>query len=190
MLLTYLKPESPIVPGLPGVTIIWPNYGVEFLGGNFGFRKPFGSAYWHSDLCHELQTAGYTSLHNDTAPTVGGDTVWASGYSAYEKLSHDFRKIIDGKFAVYRSSRSYVDHRKPEDGRKYVERVHPLVRVHPATGWKTLYVNRAFTVRIVGLDKAESDVILNYLFDIYEKSLDLQVRVKWTPGTTTLWDDR
>ncbi|KAL0473962.1 alpha-ketoglutarate-dependent taurine dioxygenase [Neurospora intermedia] len=119
-----------------------------------------------------------------------GDTLWASGYSAYEKLSPEFRKIIDGKYAVYRSAHPYLDRQDPNAGPKYIERTHPLVRVHPATGWKVLWVNRSMTVRIVGLDKAESDVILNYLYDVYEKNVDIQVRFKWTPGTSALWDNR
>jgi alpha-ketoglutarate-dependent taurine dioxygenase len=70
------------------------------------FRKPGGASGWHSDLVHELHPAGYTHLHNDTVPPVGGDTLWASGYGAYEKLSPDFRKMIDGKKAVYRSGKA------------------------------------------------------------------------------------
>lgn len=154
------------------------------------FRHPGGASRWHTDLVHELQPAGITHLHNDTIPPVGGDTLWASGYSAYEKLSPDFRKLIDGKHAVYRSSHPYLDRADPEAGPKYIERVHPLVRVHPATGWKSLFVNRAMTDRIVGLDKAESDLILGYLCDVYEQNVDIQVRFKWTAGTSALWDNR
>lgn len=129
-------------------------------------------------------------MHNDTVPPVGGDTLWASGYGAYEKLSPSFRKFIDGKHAVYRSAHPYLDRENPEAGPKFVERTHPLVRVHPATGWKALWVNRSMTVRIVGLDKAESDLILGYLYDVYEKNADIQLRWKWTPGTSVLWDNR
>lgn len=126
-----------------------------------------------------------TSTHN--AELMTDDL---QGYAAYEKLSPDFRKIIDGKQAVYRSAHPYLDRSNPEAGPKYIERVHPLVRVHPATGWKALWVNRAMTSRIVGLDQAESDVILNYLYDVYEKNVDIQVRFRWTPGTSALWDNR
>ena len=75
---------------------------------------------------HERQPAGITHLHNDTVPTVGGDTLWASGYSAYEKLSPEFRKIIDGRHAIYRSAHSYLDRDDPNAGPKYIERSHPL----------------------------------------------------------------
>lgn len=133
------------------------------------FRNPGGASRWHTDLVHERQPAGITHLHNDTVPKIGGDTLWASGYSAYEKLSPEFRKIIDGRKAVYSSAHAYLDRDDPNAGPKHIERVHPLVRVHPATGWKALWVNRAFTKRIVGLDKDESDLILGYLFDVFEK---------------------
>lgn len=64
------------------------------------------------------------------------------------------------------------------------------MRVHPATGWKALWVNRAMTDRIVGLDRAESDLILGYLYDVFEKNVDVQVRFKWSPRTSALWDNR
>ncbi|GMF78459.1 unnamed protein product [Aspergillus oryzae] len=153
------------------------------------YRRPGGASRWHTDLVHERQPAGVTHLHNDAVPTIGGDTLWASGYAAYEKLSPEFRKIIDGRTAIYRSAHPYLDRKDPEAGPKYIEREHPIVRVHPATGWKALWVNRAMTDRIVGLDKAESDVILGYLFDVYEKNIDIQVRFKWTPRTSALWDN-
>ncbi|KAF7549649.1 hypothetical protein G7Z17_g6256 [Cylindrodendrum hubeiense] len=183
-----IHPQVPQVPGNLGVTIIWPDLQATESAANF--RNPGGASRWHTDLVHELQPGRITHLHNDTVPTIGGDTLWASGYGAYEKLSPEFRKIIDGRSAVYRSGHAYLDRENPEVGPKYVERTHPLVRVHPATGWKALWVNRASTQRIVGLDKAESDVILRYLFDVFEKNVDIQVRWRWTPGTSALWDNR
>jgi alpha-ketoglutarate-dependent taurine dioxygenase len=110
--------------------------------------------------------------------------------------------MIDGKCAVYRSANHYVislinleltielERGNETSGPKYVERIHPLVRVHPVTRWKSLFVNRLMTVSIVGLDKPESDLILNYLFDVYEKHVDIQVRFRWTPGSSALWDNR
>lgn len=132
-------------------------------------------------------TGGHHSSPQRHSP---GDTLWASGYSAYEKLSPGFRQIIDGKYAVYRSAHTYLDREDPTAGPKFIERSHPLVRTHPATGWKALYVNRAMTDRIVGLDKGESDAILQYLCQVYEGNVDIQCRFKWTPGTSALWDNR
>ncbi|EIN08818.1 alpha-ketoglutarate-dependent taurine dioxygenase [Punctularia strigosozonata HHB-11173 SS5] len=181
-----VHPTAARVPGLPGVSIIWPELAKE----NISFRNPFGTQNWHTDLTHEKQPPGITHLHNDTIPSVGGDTYWASGYSAYDKLSPAFRAKIDGLQAVYRSAHSYKNPEDPDGPLVPIERVHPLVRTHPATGWKSLFVNRVFTLRIVGFEPAESKFILDYLFDVYERSLDIQVRFKWTPRTSALWDNR
>jgi len=183
-----VHPQVPTVPGLPGVSVLWPALQAQEFPANF--RNPGGASRWHTDLVHERQPAGVTHLHNDTIPSIGGDTLWASGYGAYEKLSPEFRKIIDGREAVYRSAHPYLERDNQTAGPKFIERTHPLVRVHPATGWKALWVNRAMTLRIVGLDKAESDLILGYLYDVYERNVDIQVRFKWTPKTSALWDNR
>ena len=135
--------------------MIWPDLQIK-EGRKANFRQPGGASVWHTDLVHEAQPAGVTHLYNDTVPEYGGDTLWSSGYSAYDKLSPTFRQFLDGKTAIYRSAHQYIDRNNPKAGPKYLEREHPLVRVHPATGWKSLWVNRAMTVRIVGLDKAES----------------------------------
>ncbi len=90
---------------------------------------------------------------------------------------------------------TYLDRNDPLNGGKQITREQPIVRTHPVTGWKSLYVNRDWTVSIVGLEPEESRTILNYLFDVYEKNLDIQVRFRWqptTPGTSTvaIWDNR
>lgn len=179
-----------------GVSVIWQDYYRAKYGLHLSFKKAIGgNAQWHTDLVHELQPAGITHLHNDAIPSVGGDTLWASGYAAYDKLSPAFQKFLDGKTAIYRSAHQYVDPENPLKGPKYVEREHPIVRTHPATGWKFLFVNRSMTVRIVGLEPEESKTILEYLFSVYEKNLDIQVRFNWRPtkeglGTSAIWDNR
>lgn len=198
--------QTPQVPGLPGTTVIWNDYQVSqgmalnFSNSNLGNWDStkylsVGNQGWHTDLVHERQPAGYTHLHLDAIPEVGGDTIWSSGYGAYDKLSDEFKKFLDGKEAVYVSAHQYLDRDDPFGGPKRIERVHPLVRTHPATGWKFLYVNRGMTKRILGVSPVESDLILNYLFDVYEKNADLQVRFKWTNtkqgyGTSAIWDNR
>ncbi|KAL8292255.1 hypothetical protein RQP46_001721 [Phenoliferia psychrophenolica] len=140
------------------------------------FRIPYGGAGsygWHTDLVHEAFPPGYTHLHQDAVPDVGGDTLWASGVAAYDKLSPKFRSLIDGLNVIQRSAHQYLDDKDRN-----------------ATGWKTLFVNRAMTVGIEGLDKSESDAILNHIHDVYERSTDIQVRWSWTPGTSALWDNR
>lgn len=93
-----------------------------------------------SDLAHEAQPPGYTHFHPDTIPKVGGDTYWASGYAAYDKLSPAFREKIDDLKVVFSSYHSYND--PATGGKVHIEREHPLVRVHPVTGWKSLFLNR------------------------------------------------
>lgn len=187
-------PQTPHVPGLDGISLIWPDY-FEKTGRKNTFKKAQYTARWHTDLVHEHQPAGITHLHNDTVPSVGGDTIWASGYGAFDKLSPAFQKFLEGKSAVFTSAHSYIDRQDPLSGKKHVERVHPIVRTHPATGWKSLYVNRAMTKRIVGLEEDESKLVLEYLFNVFEKNVDLQVRFNWQPtkpglGTSALWDNR
>lgn len=200
-------PQTTQVPGLPGITTIWldyrnkifPDVALNFENNNWGnFDVKYGvrgTQVWHTDLVHEHQPAGITHLHNDTIPDVGGDTYWASGYAAYDKLSPEFKKFLDGKKAVYISAHSYLNRDDPLSGPKRIERVHPLVRTHPATGWKSLFVNRTMTKRILDLNPVESDLVLNYLLDVYEKNADIQVRFNWKSsapglGTSAIWDNR
>lgn len=181
-------PQAPFVP-LPdreseefakgsGISVIWRRFLNSHFGVDESFKTRGTSSQWHTDLVHEKQPAGLTHLHLDAIPPVGGDTAWSSGYAAYDKLSPALQQFLDGKTAVYRSAHAYLDRENPLKGPAYVEREHPIVRTHPATGWKSLFVNRAMTVRIVGLQEAESKLILEYLFGVFEKNLDIQVR--WT----------
>ncbi|KAK8844848.1 hypothetical protein IAR55_006698 [Kwoniella newhampshirensis] len=186
-------PQAAQVPGLGGgVSLIWEKGRKDGLLNARSYRVPYGGGQfgWHTDLVHEAYPPGYTHLHQDTVPPVGGDTLWASGYAAYDKLSPTFKKLLDGLNGIYRSAHKYKDQENPEADAKYVTRVHPLIRTHPVTGWKALWINQAMTVGIEGLDKAESDVILNYLYGVYERSTDIQVRWHWTPGTSAIWDNR
>ncbi|OCF60226.1 hypothetical protein L486_02906 [Kwoniella mangroviensis CBS 10435] len=186
-------PQAAQVPGVGGgITLIWEQGRKDKVYRGRSHRVPYGGGQfgWHTDLVHEAYPPGYTHLHQDTVPEVGGDTLWASGYAAYDKLSPAFKKVVDGLNGVYRSAHSYKDENDPEADKKFVERTHPLVRTHPVTGWKALWINQSMTSRIEGFDKAESDAILNYLYNVYERSTDIQVRWHWTPGTSAIWDNR
>ncbi|KAI3406264.1 hypothetical protein KGF56_001106 [Candida oxycetoniae] len=196
-----------ISPEYNGVTVIWQEYQNDRTGLGLSFQKSKrGNSQWHSDLVHEFQTAGITHLHQDSTPDVGGETIWSSTYGAYDKLSPSFKKFLDGKTAIYKSAHIYLDRENPLRGPKHVEREHPIVRTHPATGWKYLFVNRSMTVRIVGLLPEESDLILNYLYSVIEENRDIQVTFNWQKqipglksknegkktyrGTSALWDNR
>jgi alpha-ketoglutarate-dependent taurine dioxygenase len=180
---------------LNGISVIWQDYARQYYGLPLTFKNSIGgNSQWHTDLVHEYQPAGITHLHNDAIPSVGGDTLWASGYGAYDKLSPALQQFLDGKTAIYRSAHAYINRENPLNGPKYIEREHPIIRTHPATGWKSLFVNRAMTVRIVGLKEEESRILLEYLFSVFEKNVDIQVRFNWKSkpglGTSALWDNR
>ncbi|EDK44623.1 hypothetical protein PVL30_003646 [Lodderomyces elongisporus] len=203
-----VHPQVPRVgPDYDGITVIWQDYQNQRNGIGLSFQNSKkGNSTWHSDLVHEFQTAGITHLHIDSIPDVGGDTIWSSTYGAYDKLSPAFKEFLDGKTAIYKSAHLYLNRENPLKGPKHVEREHPIVRTHPATGWKYLFVNRAMTDRIVGLLPEESDAILNYLFSVIENNRDIQVTFKWQQklpglkspsdahktyrGTSALWDNR
>ncbi|KAJ6617508.1 hypothetical protein B0H10DRAFT_2176396 [Mycena sp. CBHHK59/15] len=174
-----IHPQVPQVPGVPGVTLIWEKAQM---------RIPLGPmAVGHTDLVHLAYPPGYTHLHQDTVPEVGGDTFWVIGYFHPSDPINDKFPSCSG---IYRSAHQYKDANDPSAPPRHVHIVHPLVRTHPVTGFKTIFANRAMTVGIEGLDKAESDAILNHIHDVYEKSTDIQIRWKWTPGTSAIWDNR
>lgn len=201
-----VHPQGARVPGIPAATVMWHDYyqkkfhkPVNFKSSNYSNwdanRYPNVNAQtWHSDFSYLRTPAGVTHLHLDHIPDLGGDTMWASGYAAYDKLSEEMKRFLDGKKAVFVSMDTYLDRNDPFGSSKPVERVHPIIRTHPVTGWKSLNANRQFAKHIVGLTPVESDLILNYLFDIYEKNADIQVRLNWKSdpgyGTSAIWDNR
>ncbi|KAI7857830.1 hypothetical protein BDC45DRAFT_598018 [Circinella umbellata] len=147
---------------------------------------------WHSDVSHELQPSSLAFLKIDTLPPVGGDTLWASAYEAYDRLSPAWQKFIEGLEAVHSGDvqretarvTGYPLRREAPDN------VHPVVRVHPVTGWKALNVQRVFTRRIVGFTRRESDAVLNFLYNHIETGIDFQVRFRWTEDAIAVWDNR
>lgn len=144
---------------------------------------------WHSDVSYELQPPGVTFLKIDLLPPVGGDTLWASGYAAYNRLSPQYQKFVETLFAVHSGEQQVEEAQEAGHTvrrKKYVH-VHPVVRTHPVTGWKALYVQPGFTRRIVGVPQRESDSILKYLFNVIEQGVDFQVRFKWTEDTVAVW---
>jgi len=153
-----VHPQAPQVPNVGGgVSLIWEPANTNYIQRgqrNFAHVYPSGTYGWHTDLVHEHYPPSYTHLVQDTVPEFGGDTLWASGYAAYDKLSPTFRTLLEGLKGVYTSAHKYLDKENPNAPPDSVERTHPLIRTHPATGWKSLFVNRAMTRRIEGLEKA------------------------------------
>lgn len=137
---------------------------------------------WHTDVTFQERPPMASILKMVTLPSVGGDTLWTNQYLVYERLSEPMRAFLDGLTAVH-SSRPAFAH-SPE-----TTATHPVVRVHPETGRRSLFVNGTFTKRIVELSRGESDALLNFLYRWSERP-EFQCRYKWAVGTVGIWDNR
>ncbi|EIE81745.1 hypothetical protein G6F46_002204 [Rhizopus delemar] len=187
---TYGHPE-----GLPEVHVIYfDTESTQKFKASLGVDISTRSAteVWHSDVSYEPQTPGLTLLKIDTLPYTGGDTLWSSGYTAYDRLSPAFQKFLEGLQVIHSGQKQVEQARRAgfTVRRKNWESIHPLVRTHPVTGWKAIYVQPGFTRSIVGLPKRESDAILNFLFDHIAGGADFQVRFKWEENSVAVWDNR
>ncbi|KAK6462271.1 oxidoreductase activity protein [Scheffersomyces coipomensis] len=147
---------------------------------------------WHSDVSYELQPPGTTFFTVVEGPESGGDTLFADAAEAYNRLSPAFQKRLEGLHALH-SGVEQANFSKRGGGvvkREPVQNIHPLIRTHPVTGQKSIYVNSGFTRKIVELKEEESEYLLNFLYDHINNSHDLQARANWLPGTVAVWDNR
>jgi len=135
---------------------------------------------WHSDLTFLPRPSIYAILHMKRTPSLGGDTQWANLYQVFDELSPPMQDLCQGLTALHNAE----PHGKPE-----VMTVHPLVRVHPGTGRKVLFVNEHFTRRIVELSRSESDNLLGYLTRFIAHPR-FALRYHWSEGTVAMWDNR
>jgi taurine dioxygenase len=151
---------------------------------------PDGEMQFHSDQCHQERPAMASMLYAIEVPRAGGNTLFANGYRAYETLPAEIKRRIDGRKALnaydYHGSAMKRGAMLRDGVPSYV---HPVVRTHPATGRKALYVNRLMTVRIEGVPEDESDELLAFLFDHQECSEFIYEHV-WRPGDLLMWDNR
>ena len=162
-----------------------PDVHVIATGG--GGPKYSNADVWHSDATFmECPPLG-SILRSVELPALGGDTLWASAYAAYESLSPRLQDLLEGMTATHDVAKSSA-HRTPVHDR-YPPVQHPVVRTHPETGRRALYVNRNFTVRLDGVSERENEVLLPLLCDTFRQP-DIQVRLRWTPGTVAIWDNR
>jgi taurine dioxygenase len=135
---------------------------------------------WHSDLTCAAEPSVLAILQMAKCPEVGGDTLWANMYRAYETLSPAMREFCEGLTAL---------HDADPHGHSERTAIHPVVRIHPETGRKSLFVNEHFTRRIVELSHQESDALLGFLVR-WAASPRFTVRYRWTAGTIAIWDNR
>ncbi|MEO0494097.1 MAG: TauD/TfdA family dioxygenase [Actinomycetota bacterium] len=135
---------------------------------------------WHSDVTFLPNPSVMSILHMVESPDIGGDTMWANQYLAYESLSAPLKEMLDGLHVIHNAS----PHGKPE-----MMAMHPLVRIHPETDRRSLLTNEHFSKRIVELSHAESRTLLEFLWN-WSVREELCVRHSWTPGTVAMWDNR
>ncbi|MGK9251417.1 MULTISPECIES: TauD/TfdA family dioxygenase [Paenibacillus] len=148
---------------------------------------------WHTDVTWRLEPALGSVLRLSEVPPLGGDTLWADMGAAYDNLPEEIRQRIDGLSAIHDFTPSFGRFMTPEvlaaKQEEFPAAEHPVVRTHPETGRKTLFVNAAFTVRIVGLEEEESEQLLGCLFRQAHVP-EYQVRFRWEPHSIALWDNR
>ncbi|KAL6710865.1 hypothetical protein ACN47E_007922 [Coniothyrium glycines] len=186
----HIHPTSGAPEGYPEVHLV--HRGTDDTSARDFFEERTNSITWHSDVTYEKQPPGTTFLYLLDGPAAGGDTLFANQAAAYRRLSPEFRKRLHGLKVVH-SAVEQADNSRNRGGivrRDPVTSIHPLVRTHPTTGEKALFVNPQFSRRIIGYKKEESDFLLNFLYDHIAKGQDFQARVKWAPGTVVVWDNR
>src|SRR4249920_1182382 len=147
---------------------------------------------WHSDVSCDVEPPMGSILHIKQCPPHGGDTLFASMYAAYEALSERMKVYLDGLTALHDGEQTYrglYANYGVADRLEYPRAEHPVVRTHPVTGKKALYVNRGFTRYIVGIPRDESDAMLAYLYQHAENPL-FQCRFRWTENAIAFWDNR
>ena len=135
---------------------------------------------WHTDLTFMEEPSIMSVLHMVTCPEVGGDTMWTNLCQAYEELSEPMKDLCESITALHDA----LPHNRTDK-----MMVHPVIRVHPETGQKTLYVNEHFTRRIVEMNASESEMLLSYLTR-WVQNPRFTVRYGWTEGTIGIWDNR
>src|SRR5213080_4461351 len=182
--------EYPFVKGIDGFPEITPVVKLEHERVNFG-------GLWHSDTTYLDRPPMGTMLVAREVPPYGGDTLFANMYLAYESLSPGLRRLLDGLVGVNASSKADVTKTREDrmrdgaraEARTEYEALHPVVRTHPETGRKALYVNGGHTVRFKGMTEEESAPLLNFLF-AHQIRPEFTCRFRWDVGSLAFWNNR
>ncbi|RMI30363.1 TauD/TfdA dioxygenase family protein [Nocardia stercoris] len=159
-----------------------------------GKRKVSYTNQWHTDISPLINPPAASLLRADIVPERGGDTQWTNLAAAYAGLPDSLKTLVDGLRAEHRfGGRAPFWDADSDYGRRVAANPlvteHPVVRVHPVTGERLLFVNPGFTTRILGLSPRQSDALLSLLFDEVSDPA-YTVRLRWTPGTVAFWDNR
>ncbi|HIK93730.1 MAG TPA: taurine dioxygenase [Planctomycetes bacterium] len=146
---------------------------------------------WHSDVTCDREPPLGTILRMIEVPPVGGDTLFANMYAAFESLSSPMQRFLEGLTALHDGENAYRGRYADasEEGKTYPRSEHPVIRKHPVSSRKALFVNRIFTTRIIELTPQESDSTLRMLFEHIAKP-EFQCRFQWQAGSVAFWDNR
>mgnify|MGYP001210935116 FL=1 len=179
----HVHPAAPSMSGYPEIFEIHAHKNSKVANGEF----------WHSDVSCDIEPPLGTMLQLHILPETGGDTMFSDMYSAYNELSDKYKSLLDGLIAIHESehlySGRYEDRGVNRDNIKTPVANHPLIRTHPVTGKKAIYVNRTFTTGIEGMNKNESSSILEFLFEHCEH-VNFQIRYRWNKNDMAFWDNR
>lgn len=178
----HLHPAAPHAPGHPDLMIIKADKNSTRANGEG----------WHSDVSCDQEPPMGSILYIKQTPPHGGDTLFASMYAAYEALSDRLKAYLEGMTALHDGEDAYrgtYANLGVTDKPEYPRAEHPVIRTHPVTGRKALFVNRGFTKRILGIPRDESAAILSYLCSLAEDPL-FQCRFRWQPNSVAFWDNR
>jgi taurine dioxygenase len=181
-----VHPFAPQKPGYP-----------EVLAITHDRERPGKENTWHSDVTWRLEPSLGSILRSLEIPDVGGDTLFADMYAAYEGLSEAVKAKIEGRTAIHDFAHFRTGLRKrgkseaeiEEYNKAYPPAEHPVVRTHPETGRKGIYVNAAFTQYIVGMEREESDALLKHLY-AQAAIPEYQCRFRWGVNSIAFWDNR
>ncbi|MBD9646229.1 MULTISPECIES: taurine dioxygenase [Pantoea] len=154
---------------------------------------------WHTDVTFIQTPPAIAILASKLLPESGGDTLWSTGIAAYEALSEPFKTLLNGLQAEHDFKKSFQEYKyrkTEEEHQRWQQAVaknppvqHPVIRTHPVSGRKALFVNEGFTTRLLGLSEKESDALLNFLF-WHSAKPEFQVRWRWQENDVAIWDNR
>jgi alpha-ketoglutarate-dependent taurine dioxygenase len=194
--LTYAHPHDDDPPeGFPEIYTVDVKRLVERYGDDRPDRnRSAGIVGWHSDVTPAINPPFGSILRADVVPQTGGDTTWTSLVSAYEGLSEPLQRFADGLRAEHRygagqAREGRVANARQRERYELLVAHHPVVRVHPETGEKALYVNPGFTSHILGVSRRESEQLLDLFFEQLVRP-EHTVRFRWQPGDVAFWDNR
>lgn len=182
--------KYPFLPGIEGYPLIAPVLKLPHETVNFG-------GLWHSDTTYLEAPAAGATLYAIEIPPLGGDTLFANMVLAHETLPEDIKARIQGLKVVNSSAKADVtktrEDRLKEVGdsapRQEFVSIHPVVRTHPETGEKILYVNEGHAIRFDGWTEADSLPLLEALYK-HQRKPEFQCRFRWSPGALAMWDNR